>query len=300
MWETIRTELIYLWYYCDVQIRQIFWYWLAGILIGSFVSVFLKKYILQWMEHLKGKKIGFLGTVIACLLGILSPLCMYGTIPIVASLSEGGMREDWIGAFMMASILMNPQLFIYSLALGTQLAVIRLVVSILGGILAGVLIHYLFKKRPYFNFEEKFYSHNHDTDPNPALRYLKNVGRNVKVTLPYFLIGIGLTALYQRYVPTSVITKLFHSNIGLGSLLAAGLGVPLYTCGGGTIPLISQWLMDGMSKGSAVSFMIAGPGTKLTNLGALKSSLGIVNFILYIVFAIVFAALSGVVVDLIF
>lgn len=51
MWAVIHRELVYLWYYCDIQIRQIFWYWLAGILIGSFVSVFLKKYILQWREY---------------------------------------------------------------------------------------------------------------------------------------------------------------------------------------------------------------------------------------------------------
>ena len=37
-----------------------------------------------------------------------------------------------------------------------------------------------------------------------------------------------------------------------------------------TILLLQQWLWDGMSVGSAASFMLTGPSTKITNLGALK------------------------------
>ena len=58
-------------------------------------------------------------------------------------------------------------------------------------------------------------------------------------------------------------------------MMAATIGVPLYACGGGTIPLLQQWLWDGMSLGSAASFMITGPATKITTLGALKIVLGV-------------------------
>jgi len=299
MADILRREFIYLWYYTEVQLWQIGRYYLLGILVGSFVSVFLKKYIQKWMENLNGRRFGWLGIFFATILGILSPLCMYGTIPIVASLNEGGMREDWIAAFMMSSILMNPQLFFYSMALGMPIALLRLGLSILGGILAGFLVMFFFRNRPFYHFSAFFSSHNRDTDPNLFLRYVKNVGRNLKVTLPYFVLGILLTSLYQRYVPQSVVANLFSANRGFGSLLAAGLGVPLYSCGGGTIPLISEWLYQGMSIGSASAFMIAGPGTKLTNLGALKSALGTRSFILYIVYVIFFAAVSGMVIDLV-
>ena len=43
-------------------------------------------------------------------IGIASPLCN-GTISIAASFYEKGMRDDWLAAFMMASILPNPNLF---------------------------------------------------------------------------------------------------------------------------------------------------------------------------------------------
>jgi len=45
--------------------------------------------------------------------------------------------------------------------------------------------------------------------------------------------------------------------------------------------------------------MITGPATKITNLGALKIVLGMRRFILYIVFCIIFAFTTGLLIDLI-
>jgi uncharacterized membrane protein YraQ (UPF0718 family) len=68
-------------------------------------------------------------------------------------------------------------------------------------------------------------------------------------------------------------------------------------CGGGTIPLLQQWLLSGMSMGSAAAFMITGPATKITNLGAVKIVLGLRRFVLYLVFTILFALLTGFFID---
>ncbi len=81
-------------------------------------------------------------------------------------------------------------------------------------------------------------------------------------------------------------------------LMAATIGVPLYACGGGTIPLLQAWLMDGMSMGSAAAFMITGPATKITNLGALKIVLGIRNFAIYLIYVMIFAFVTGMAVNL--
>jgi len=95
-----------------------------------------------------------------------------------------------------------------------------------------------------------------------------------------------------------------HAMAGFGGaiknisvLMAAAIGVPLYACGGGTIPLIKQWLLDGMSLGSASAFMITGPATKITNLGALKIVFGIKRFLLYIAFVMMFSFVAGIVVN---
>lgn len=121
----------------------------------------------------------------------------------------------------------------------------------------------------------------------------------MKATGPYFLIGIILSALFQRYVPADLMTDLFGGNEAFGILMAATVGVPLYACGGGTIPLLQQWLWEGMSIGSAASFMITGPATKITNLGALKIVLGIRRFLTYLVFIMAYAFTAGMIINLV-
>ena len=314
MLEVIKGEAIYLWYYFDLQFRQIFVYWVAGILIGSCISVFAKNWIHTAAEWVGQKVPGIVGLIFASALGIASPLCMYGTIPICAAFSRKGIKDDFLAAFMMSSILLNPQLIIYSTALGGALLAERILSSFICGIVAGLLVRAFYRKNPslrqaqdklgsgtnYFDFSSFDEPANHDTDPNIFLRLLKNIWRNVKATGLWFLLGIALSAIFQRYVPAEAMAKLFgKEHEGFGLLMAATIGVPLYVCGGGTIPLIIQWLADGMTAGSAAAFMITGPATKITNLGALKIALGAKNFALYFAFVILFSLITGGLVNLI-
>ena len=295
----LRRELIYIWYYFEIQLRQIFWYWILGMLIGSFISVFAKDKIHDIFAGMKDKKWGLFGIIPACLLGIASPLCMYGTIPIAASFRKQGMREDWLAAFMMASILLNPQLIIYSAALGTKALIVRIVSCFLCGCTAGLLVFAFFREKSFFDFNGFEERASHDTHPNLLIRYLLNVRRNIRATGLYFLVGILLSALFQRYVPQDLMAKVFGGNEAWGVLMAATIGVPLYACGGGTIPLLQEWLMRGMSPGSAAAFMLTGPATKITNLGALKIVMGLKRFLLYLAFIMLFSVLSGILVNII-
>ena len=297
MIDVLHREFVYFWYYFDVQLRQIFWYWVFGIVLGSCVSVFLKDRIHGGLRAMSQSRMGMIGVVPASLLGIASPLCMYGTIPLAASFSKSGMRDEWLASFMMCSILLNPQLIVYSTALGPTALAVRIISCFLCGILAGVLIRLLGKGRPFFNFSGFEEQKSRDTHPNPIIRLVQNIGRNVKVTGPYCLLGILLSAIFQRYVPQDLMTRFFGGNEAFGVLMAATVGVPLYACGGGTIPLLQAWLADGMSMGSAAAFMITGPSTKITNLGALKIVLGLKHFLFYLVFVMAFSFATGLLVN---
>ena len=297
MADVLQREAVYLWYYFSVQLEQIFQYWVLGMALGSFISVFFKEHIHNAFHFLSGKKLGGIGIVAASVLRIASPLCMYGTIPIAASFSKGGMKDDWLAAFMMSSILLNPQLLLYSAALGRTALVIRLLSCFICGIAAGGLIHCFYKNKPFFQFGSFDEPVSRDIESNILSRYFKNLWRNIKATGLYFLIGIVLSASFQRYVPSDVIADLFGDNKAFGVLMAATIGVPLYACGGGTIPLLQAWLYDGMSLGSAAAFMITGPATKITNLGAVKIVLGIRRFIIYLLFVILFSMISGLAVN---
>ena len=297
MVDIIKREFIYLGYYFLVQFRQIFLYWVIGMVIGSIISVFFKDKIHNLMRNMKSDGSSIIGITFASMLGVASPLCMYGTIPIAASFSKGGIRDEWLASFMMSSILLNPQLIIYSAVLGLKVLVIRIVTCFLCGIAAGLAIRFFFKEKKFFRFEGFDEPQNRDTDPNILIRLLKNLFRNFKATGLYFLIGIILSAIFQRYVPQETVTLLFGGNEAWGVLMASTVGVPLYVCGGGTIPILKTWLASGMSLGSAAAFMITGPATKITNLGALKIVLGIKRFLLYWAFVIIYACLTGILIN---
>lgn len=299
MFDVIKREFIYIGYYFLVQFRQIFLYWVIGMVIGSIISVFFKDKIHNLMRNMKSDGSSIIGIMFASMLGVASPLCMYGTIPIVASFSKGGIRDEWLASFMMSSILLNPQLIIYSAALGFKVLVIRIVTCFLCGIVAGLVIRFLFKEKRFFRFEGFDEPQNRDSDPNILIRLLKNLFRNFKATGLYFLIGIILSAFFQRYVPQEAVTLMFGGNEAWGVLMASTVGVPLYVCGGGTIPILKTWLASGMSLGSAAAFMITGPATKITNLGALKAVLGIKHFLFYWAFVIIYACLTGILINLI-
>lgn len=295
MSEILYREFVYLAYYFEIQFTQIAGYYLFGIVTGSLISVFLKKRILSAMEAVGRYSDGFPALVLSSALGIASPLCMYGTIPIAASLAKGGIRHPALASFMMSSILLNPQLIVYSAALGSTALAVRILSCFVCGITAGVVVK--LSGRELFRFSVMEERQDRDSDPRLWLRFLKNLGRNVKATGPYFLAGVLLAALFQRYVPAEFISSLFGKDERFGVLVAATVGVPLYACGGGTIPLLSAWLADGMSMGSAAAFMITGPATKITNLGALKIVLPARKFLLYLVFTALFSLAAGLLVN---
>lgn len=297
---SILVELSEIAYWVVFQFRMIFPYWAAGTIAGSLISVFLSGKI----TALAGKpglgKFGVLAVVPAAMLGAASPICMYGTVPLIASLGRKGVPQYLLASFMVSSILINPNLFLFSFSLGTGIAVLRLVLCIAAGITAGILARCFSSNRRLFSFDGFEDRKKKVCASGAAAKFFSDLNRAVLKTAPYFLAGILLAALFECYFPKDVITDVFGRNKGFGVLMAASMGIPVYVCGGGTIPLLKAWLEAGMSPGSAAAFMITGPATKITNLGAVKIILGLRNFILYIVFNIVFAVMAGLLTDIIY
>lgn len=134
------------------QAAYILPYWAVGILVGSAVSVFCKERIHALFVRMQGGRWGVAGLLFASALGVASPLCMYGTIPIAASFSRQGVKDDWLAAFMMSSVLINPQLLVYTAALGKVVLLIRLAVCLGCGMAAGLCVRLGFCGRDFFAF----------------------------------------------------------------------------------------------------------------------------------------------------
>lgn len=294
----IYHHLKILFYLMISQFRLIFPYWMIGVIVGSLLSVFATAKIKHIISGMKRESYHIGTALLASLFGVISPICMFGTIPLIASLGKKDVPQYVLVTFMISSILLNPNLLLMSFALGIPKVLLRLFTCIAAGLTAGMLVKIFFREKRIFDFESFTESKQCNEEQPNLKKFLNDLNRSITITAPYFLVGITLTALFDRYFPKEFIVTLFGHNKGFGVLLAASMGVPIYLCGGGTIPLIRAWLQAGMSTGSAVAFMISGPATKLTNLSAVKVILGFPNFILYISFNIIFAVMAGITTDL--
>jgi uncharacterized membrane protein YraQ (UPF0718 family) len=94
-----------------------------------------------------------------------------------------------------------------------------------------VAVLYGFKHRELFSFG-KF------DDVKKKRKFLPDLLKAFRITAPYLLLGVTLTALGERYIPPEWIANMFGARRGLGVLFATTLSVPLNICGAGTIPLI--------------------------------------------------------------
>jgi len=269
-------------------------YWVTGLLLGSLVSVYLSVRIAEKVMALgAGRLSGFLSICFASVLGVVSPLCMYGTIPVIAAFGRKGVPQHILATFMISSVLLNPNLFLLGFVLGTHIALARLGLALLCGILAGLIVLIFFKKWQIFKIDR------FAPKDKGKKHFFADLLKAFRITVPYFLLGIVITALFNRYIPPHWISNIFGARRGVGVLFATSLSIPLYACGGGILPLIRAWLFAGMGYGDALAFMIAGPATKITNLFAVKMILGTKNFMLYLVYVIGFAVAVGLFIEFI-
>ena len=271
-----------------LQFQQIGIYWALGLVAGSLVSVFLSQRIADRMIALAEKSFWLFPVCVAAFLGILSPLCMYGTVPIIAALGKKGVPQHLLASFMISSILLNPNIFLFTFALGVDVALLRLALSFLSGILAGALVLLFFRRKELFALQRFAESHG-----NRKKRFFSDLFKAFRITAPFLFLGITLAALFERYVPPDLIAGMFGARHGLGVLFATTISIPLYICGGGTIPLIRAWMHAGMGTGDAMAFMLAGPTVKINNLSAVKMIFGARHFGLYIAYNFLFAMIAG-------
>lgn len=297
---SIPYNIQYLAYLVIVQLRQIMIFWLLGLLVGAYISTYGGKTVQHLASKISERNNLLWGLLLASILGAVSPITMYGMIPLLAVLLQSKVRQSIVTSFIITSILINPNVFIYSFALGIDIALLRLVLCILSGVIGGLAVEIVFKDKTIYDIN------GFSQGEGPAIlgagrkRTLdENFKRAARRTAPNLALGILLAALFQVYFPTGAFDYLFGSSNGLSVLFAVSLGVPAYYCGGGTIPLIKAWMSEGMSAGSALAFMMTGPVTKFTNMTAVKTIMPKRTFVLYMAYNIVFGAAAGIIIDII-
>jgi uncharacterized protein len=264
-------------------------YLLISLAISIVTSRLIRKKRLLFSSRNEAVSILF-----ASLIGLISPLPTYAAIPVALSLMGGGVPFSAVIAFVISSPLINPSIFFLTATeLGIEMALARAVAALILGSVSGFCVMTVFralqgstdKLRPL---------------PPPAEKPLAtDIWRTVRHTAKYFSIAILLSAAVKALIPAQMVADLLRSNARVGTLLAIGLGVPFYSCGGAAIPFVETLMGMGMSKGATLAFFIAGPATKLETLYAFKSQLGVRVLLFYLAITFFFSLLAGLLYSLI-
>jgi uncharacterized protein len=270
--------------YCDLL-------WKIGpyLLISIGISVATTR-LLRGRRLLFSSRVEILAILFAACVGLVSPLPTYAAIPIALSLMPTGVPFSAVIAFVVSSPLMNPGVFFLTATeLGMEMAIARTATAFILGMVGGVMVMTIFR----------FLSPATTGQPDPTIRsertLLTDLWRAFRYAARVFSIAILLSAAVKALVPPQAVADLFGSNAAMGTLLAIGLGVPFYSCGGAAIPFMATLMGLGMSKGATLAFCIAGPATKLETLYAFKTMLGPRVLLFYLVLTVAFASFVGLV-----
>ena len=216
-------------------------------------------------------------TIVAALIGAVSPFCSCGVIPLIAALLSAGVPLAPVMAFWIASPIMDPEMFVLTAAgIGFDFAVAKTLAAIAMGLLAGVAILAIQRfgglRHPLRDSASTSCATSCST-PAPARaqvnwrfwhdperrRVFAAESSSIAVFLGKWLtLAFFLESLMIAYVSSDWIAGYVGSDNPLAIPVAALVGAPSYLNGYAAIPLVSGLMEMGMTPGAAMAFVTAG------------------------------------------
>ena len=272
---------------------------LFGFLVAGILSLFLTP---EDVSKRLGRRAGWRAIVLAVLFGVPLPLCSCGVLPVAVGLRKRGAGKGATAAFLISTPQTGVDSFFatYSL-LGWAFAIVRPVVAVITGMVGGLLVDRVDREPPQTVMAEVAPP---STAPKPwwkqgiaALRYgFGTLFGNVAFAL---LVGIGLSALIEVFVPPS-----FFDAHGLGNDWVAFpvvllVGTLMYVCSTASIPVALALMAKGISPGAALIFLIVGPALNGASIATLFRLLGRFCTFIHLAVIAVAAIVAGLLLNLV-
>lgn len=226
----------------------------------------------------EGKARGFIGNVLAALLGIVTPFCSCSAVPLFIGFVEAGIPLGITFSFLIASPMVNEVALILLWGLfGWKIALLYIATGVSAAILAGVLIGRLKMEKHVEDYVYKVKMANLEiAEPSIKERLVEAfqyVGEILKKVWLYVLIGIGIGAAMHGWAPSGFLAKYAGPGNPFAVLIAVLIGVPLYSNAAGVIPIVKELTRLGMQLGTALSFMMAVTALSLPEMILLRKVL---------------------------
>lgn len=113
------------------------------------------------------------------------------------------------------------------------------------------------------------------------------------MVLKFMVLAYFLEALIVFYVPSELIKLFLGKNQFLSIILAALMGIPIYTSTMPALALVGGLLIQGMTPAAALAFLISGPTTTVPAMAAVWNLANRRVFLLYVGFTLAGAIISG-------
>ncbi len=250
-------------------------YILLGFLIAGLMHAFISRKTLA--RHLSGND--WRTVVKSALIGVPLPLCSCGVLPTAIAMKRSGASKGATTSFLIAT----PQTGVDSISatwslLGPAFAVVRPVAALTTAVFGGMFVGKVDKKDTSEETIVGEYTLADDDRPAgwrarmaAALRYgfvdlVGSIGG-------WLVAGLIIAALITVYVPADFF-EILGRNPFLSMIAVLVIAVPMYVCATGSIPIAMSLMLKGLSPGTALVLLMAGPAANFASFTLISREMG--------------------------
>lgn len=261
---------------------QFFIYDCIKIMLLLAILIFSISYVQSFFPPERSKKIlgrfgSFTASVLAALLGTVTPFCSCSSIPLFIGFTSAGLPLAVTFSFLISSPMVDLGSLVLLMSIfGWKVAVVYvllgLVIAVASGNLIGMLsledqVEEYIRKAKMFETPQEELTMRDRADY--AWQKMLSTARKV---FPYVLVGVGVGAVIHNWIPQEFIVRLLGSENRFGVLLATLVGIPVYADIFGTIPVAEALLAKGAALGVVLSFMMAVTTLSLPSIVMLREA----------------------------
>lgn len=269
------------------------------ILLGFFLAGVMHAFVPNglYQKYLGTKS--FRSVLNAAILGVPIPLCSCGVIPTAMSLRKEGASKGAAVSFLIATPQTGIDSIIatYSL-MGLPFALLRPIAALFTALFGGQMVNLTdndknetapSKTKACSSVKSSFKDKVIETFRYAYVEMIQDIGR-------WLIVGLVVAGLITVFVPESFFA-LFAGNSLLSMLLVLVFAIPMYLCATGSIPIAVALMMKGLSPGTALVLLMAGPAVNAASMLVVGKVLGKKTLIIYILSITLGAILFGLGID---
>lgn len=247
------------------------------------------------------------GVLWATLTGMLIPICSCGSIPLGIGLYHSGAYLGPTLAFMTSSPMINPIAIILAYGmLGPQIATVYVITGFVAPMIIGLVANRFAGKELYLKRDENAPQRIQLEMEKPSV--LQRVLMGLRWSFSelalmigkYTVLGMLTAALIFSLFPQSAIQR-YLGNPGFISLLGITvIAAVMYVCAVGHIPFIAAIVASGAAPGVAITFLMAGAATNISELITIRHTIGKRAMLMYFALVVGISNVVGYITNHIF